>query len=171
MKKLGSSSKAIISQDDEIELPKIKRKFNDLEKNKYLQESFLVLKEYFRKALIKTEQAHTNVKTLLKEISDDKFTATIYVDGDVKSICKIWIGSGVFSGNSILYSEGSSRLSFDNDNSFNGSAYLENNGIELYFKIMNMSFGMVDKNINLEKASANDLGFYYWKQFIQKLNY
>ncbi|MEO8210191.1 MAG: hypothetical protein ABI840_06495, partial [bacterium] len=100
----------------------------------------------------------------MEEVTTNKFVVKIYVDGDIKSVCKIWIGTGFSSNYSILYLESNSNLNFDNDNSYNDSAHIEDNGRKIYFKILNMGYRIVDKNINLEEATGKDLAIYFWKK-------
>ncbi len=169
--KINGSSGSNMDNNDEIEVPRIKRKITDFEKDKFLQESFSILKDYFKKGLIKTEQNHSNVKTQFEEVTTNKFVAKIYVDGDIKLVCKIWIGTGFSSNYSIRYLEGNSRLNYDDENSYNGSAHVEENGREIYLKILDMGFGILDKNINLEEASGKDLSIYFWGKFIQNVSY
>lgn len=169
--KLNPNLQISPSHEDEIELPIIKRKITDFERDNYLKNSFIVVRNYFTKALLKTEENHKNVKTNLEAMNESKFIAKIYVDGNLKTTCKIWIGSGFSSNGSILYLHGSQSFNFGNDCSYNDSVSVKDNGIELYFNISNIGFGIVDKNINLERASAKDVAVYFWKKFIQNLNY
>jgi len=155
---------------DEIELPEIKRKITDFEKDKFLNKSFQEIKDYFTKALSKLEAKEPDINTSLDEITKTKFIAKIYMDGEIKSICKIWLGSGITSGSSISYSEGSRHFDFENDNSINDYANVEDNGKEIFFKISGMGFGRFGEGINMEKASAKELAVYFWKRFIYHIN-
>ncbi len=168
--KLGIKSVSGKHLEEEIVIPKIKRKISDFDKDQFIRESFTTLKDYFKLALNKTESGHDNVKAVFEEVTNNKFLAKIYVDGDMKSICKIWIGSGISSNPSILYYEGNTRLSFDNDNTYNDSASVRDNGEENFFQIMNLGFGIPDKSINVDKATGRDLAVHFWKKFIQNLN-
>ena len=173
LKKLNKGSLTEdISHDnsDEIEIPAIKRKITDFEKDKFLNKSFQEIKDYFYKALETLEAKETGVNTSLDEITKTKFIAKIYINGEIKSICKIWLGSGITSGNSISYSEGSHHFDFENDGSINDYANVEDNGKELFFRISGMGFGSYGKGINMEKASAKDLAAYFWKRFIHNIN-
>ncbi|MBK9334939.1 MAG: hypothetical protein IPM96_21695 [Ignavibacteria bacterium] len=163
IRKLGIKSDISIHQEEDIKIPQIKRKITDFEKDEFIQESFITLKNYFKQALKKTEAGHNNVRSSLEELTNSKFVAKIYVDGDLKSVCKIWIDKGYSSNLQIHYFEGDSRSGYNNDNSYNDSAYVEDNGIEIFFRIINMGFGIIDKNVDLNKASSKDLGVYFWK--------
>jgi hypothetical protein len=156
--------------NEEIVMPDIKREITDFEKDKFIKESFIIIKDYFTKALKKLEAQESGINTSLDEITQTKFIAKIYMNGNIKSICKIWIGSGITSGNSISYSEGSHHFDFENDGSINDYANVEDNGKGLFFRISGMGFGSYGKGINMEKASAKELAAYFWKRFIDNVN-
>lgn len=155
---------------EEIELPKFKRKITDFEKDKFLNKSFQEIKDYFTRALKTLEAKESNTNTSLDEITKTKFIAKIYVNGEIKSICKIWIGSGITSGSSISYSEGSRHFDYENDGSINDYANAEDDGKEIFFRISGMGFGRFGEGINMERASANELAVYFWKRFIHNIN-
>lgn len=161
-----------ISHDnsDEIELPDIKRKITDFEKDKFLSKSYQEIKDYFNKALNKIAAKEADINTSLDEKTNTKFIAKIYIGGEIKSICKIWLGSGITSGSSISYSEGSRNFDFENDNSINDYANAEDDGKEIFFRISGMGFGSFSEGINMENASANELAKYFWKRFIHNIN-
>jgi len=166
----GAEIVKTIDYRDEIELPEIKRKITDFEKDKFLNISFQEIKDYFTIALSKLDAKEPDINTSLDEITKTKFIAKIYMDGEIKSICKIWLGSGITSDNSISYSEGSRHFDFENDNSINDYANVEDNGKEIFFKISGMGFGRFGEGINMEKASAKELAAYFWKRFINHIN-
>lgn len=155
---------------EEIVMPDIKRKISDFEKDKFLKGSFVIIKDYFTKALKQLEAQESGINTSLDEITATKFIAKIYMNGDIKSICKIWIGSGITSGNSISYSEGSHHFDFENDGSINDYANVDDDGKELFFRISGMCFGRFGDGINMEQASAKELAVYLWKRFIHNIN-
>lgn len=158
------------SDDNEIEIVQVKRKITDLEKHEFLQKSFIFLKDYFKKGLTKLEKSNSNVKTQFEEITSQKFVAKIFVDGDLNSMCKIWMSSGSSFGGDIGYVESTNGLDVSNDNTYNDSAYLKEDGKDIFFEISAMSFGMIDSSINTQKASSKDLSIYLWKRFLKNIN-
>jgi len=173
LKKLNKESLTEdISHDnsDEIELPTIKRKITDFEKDKFLNKSFQEIKDYFYKALKTLEGKETGVNTSLDKITKTKFISKVYVNGEIKSICKIWLGSGITSGSSVSYSEGSRHFDFENDSSINDYANVEDDGKEIFFRISGIGSGRYSDGINIEKASAKELAAYLWKRFINNIN-
>lgn len=168
--KLGKKKENInsISDEDDIELPKIKKRFTDLDRSKFLKASFKTIREYFDKALRKLNSNEENVETELEIISDTKFVSKIYIHGDLKNSCKLWVDSGSFTRNSISYFEGT-NLEIYKDGALNDYATIEDDGSELFFKISGMSY-INDYTVNKEKASAKEVAKYFWKRFIQHVN-
>lgn len=176
LKKL--SKPAVIKQkkeedDDEIYIPKIRREITDLEKRKFLKSSFAEVKAFFEKALTKLEASHSNVEVELDSLNSSKFTSAIYVEGQLKIQCKIWIGGSFGANNSISYLEGNRNLDIANDNSLNDSATVNDNGHEMYFEILGMMFGHLEgtENLNLKHASSKEVAKYYWARFTNHLEY
>lgn len=168
--KLKKDMIRIPKDNEEIELPTIKRKFTDIEKEKYIQESYSEIAQYFRRGLAKLEKTDNRVQTYFGDVTNKKFFVKVYLDGNLKSVCKIWIGYGFSSNGTIGYLESNSVLDNHEDNSYNDYASLEDNGLEMYFRISMISFLNNDYEIDRNKASARDLAIYFWKKFIKNLN-
>ncbi len=179
LKKLDKKSPPEIIIEDEdlhdISLPKIKRTITDLEKKKFLKASFTEIMDYFDKGLTKLKTINPHIETDFDKKSDSKFVASIYVEGQLKVQCKIWIETSMFGrGLSIAYSEGSFGLDTSNDNVLNDSARIVDDGLEIYFDVLGMVFGFNfegSENINLKHASSIDVAKYYWGRFIMNLSY
>ena len=99
----------------DIPMPTIKRGFTDLDRRKFIKESFSIINSYFKEALLKLESHYKGIQTDISDIHSEKFVCTIYINGNQAKTCKIWMGG--FSQNSIAYLEGS--LITDQDNSYN----------------------------------------------------
>ena len=160
---------------DDILLPKIKRTITDLEKKQFLKTSFSEIMNYFDKGLTKLKAANTHIETDLDKKSESKFVASIYVEGNLKSQCKIWIDGSIYgSSYSISYLEGIRGIDANNDSTLNDRARIEENGIEMFFDILAMSFfGSFEgaEKIDLKHASALDVSKYFWGRFILNLNH
>lgn len=158
--------------DENIIVPKIKRTITDLEKKKFLIASFQQLQAFFEKGLKKLEKTNNHISTELETINTSKFIATIYVEGELRSQCKLWIG-GTFGQNSISFAQSSRALDIQNDYSMNDSATVADDGMEIYFEILGMMFGMVSslENINLKHASPQEVARYFWGRVINNLDY
>lgn len=151
--------------DYEIPLPKIQKKYTQMEKDKFLKSSFAILQEYFQKALSRLQDQCNDIATDYAEIHNYKFVCTIYLHGDVSNKCKIWIG-GPHSDDSIAYYEGT--FNFDNDSSISDWLSVCDDETDLGLKVSGMSWSMQGNNkdhaLPPEKAAE-----YLWLRFTEHL--
>ena len=140
---------------------RIKKKFTDLDKDKFLADAFEYIANYFEGSLIELKARNEEIETDFRRIDANRFIATIYSTGKEISKCNIWFGdrSSLFSG--ILYSSGSFR-----DNSYNESLNVDNDGYTLCLKSMGMR--LYRQNIE-EKMTFEGGAEYYWSIFIEHL--
>lgn len=158
----------------QISVPKVKRKITDLEKKQFLKVSFTEMMEYFKQGLTELKKTNPHVETEFEKHSDSKIVTSVYVEGNLKAQCKIWIETSMLGQSlSILYSTGSWGVDLINDNSFNDKASVVDDGIELFFDILDFSYGLIPnaENIDLKHASPTDVARYLWARFIMNLNY
>ncbi len=171
IKKLGkkTSNKEYILEEKPY-IPKVKRTISDLEKNKFLKSAFNEIKNYFQKGLQELKSSNAHIDIDIDENSTTKFFASVYVEGNLKSKCKIWIGGLLGNDNSISYAEGVRGW---DDNSLNDSATVKNYGYEIFFDILGMVSGHLEgiNRIDLKHASKTDLAMYYWARFINYLRF
>lgn len=160
----SSSSKQATVATFNIPLPKIKRVFTQLDKDRFLKEAFTLMVEFFRKGVEALSQMGNSIDAEFTEVGPLKFTAKVYRSGQVASQCKIWVGGGHSSG-SIYYSE--SFHDIHSDNSYNDWLAVEDDGFALYFKASNMGFhrdDLSDKPLDRQLAAH-----YLWQRFIGPL--
>jgi len=100
----------------DIPIPKIPKNFSQIDKDRFVRNTFDIIKKYFKKALDKLKEQYPNLDSDLVEINNFKFVCSIYQNGDLLNKCKIWIG-GPLSEDTIAYCEGS--VNYENDSSFN----------------------------------------------------
>jgi hypothetical protein len=150
--------------EEDIPMPRIRKKFTQQEKDQLIKDTFSTIEAYFQRALLRIEQRYSQVKTDFTEIHATKFIAKIYVQGETKCQCKIWIG-GLFSADSIAYSE--NRVNIDSDNAFNELVSVEDDGFEtrLRFSMGVMTPGPKVFHNPSEAAEA------LWKRFVTPLEY
>ena len=173
LKKLGVDNNSEIlnndnnDDDDDIFLPNIPRTISDLEKKKFLKSSFIEIRNFFQNALIKLKKANKFIETDFEEVTSSKFAASVYVEKQLKAQCKIWIGGMWGVENSISFAEGTRNLNLNNDHSLNDSATITDDGKEIYFEILGMSFGHLEgiEGVNLKHAYPKDVAKYYWARF------
>lgn len=142
---------------------RLRRKFDDHEKDGFLEDSYEYMARYFEGSLAELEKRNPQIKTRFKRVDATTFSASIYESGQRVAECSIWYGSGGF-GSGINYSNqadvGRGR------NSYNESLSIADNGISLQLKPLGMQFS---GNARGEAFSQQGAAEYYWSIFIQRL--
>ncbi|MDP1545475.1 MAG: TIR domain-containing protein [Anaerolineales bacterium] len=170
----GKSTESTLSQDVQsatqesayasfgsIPMPKRKKTFTQLEKDRFARESFQYIKKYFKQGLQQLERDNTDIQTDIEDMTSLQFISKIYVRGDIKAQCSIWLGDN-FGPNSICYNEGVNRLG---TSSINESIGVEDNGEELRLHVG--FFGMHEERMATQQQAAEHL----WKRFIAHLEH
>jgi TIR domain-containing protein len=103
----GAIPDSLVSVRQQVHIPKLKKRFTDIDKDRFLKLSFDTMKSYFKDALSQLESHYPEIKTDFTEVHNLKFMCKVYMHGDIKQQCKIWIG-GLFDQDSIAYSAGES---------------------------------------------------------------
>jgi hypothetical protein len=149
----------------EIPLPKIQKKYTQMEKDKFLKSTFPILQDYFQKALSSLQDQYKDIATDYTEIHNYKFICTVYLHGDISNKCKIWIG-GLYSEDTIAYYDGT--FDFDNDSPKSDWLSVCDDETDLGLKASGMSWSMQgnnkDNSLSPEKASE-----YLWLRFTENL--
>jgi hypothetical protein len=147
-----------------IPLPIIPKVFTQLEKDKFLKQTFTVIRGYFSSALTALEQ-HSNIyQTDLSDIHNFKFICKIYVQGELAEQCKIWTTGSKFD--SIAYCKG--NYFENNDNSLNESFSVVDNGLTLGLKPLGIS--MLLSSTSKQFFSQEGAAEYLWRDFTNNLN-
>lgn len=145
-----------------IPFPKLKKDFTQHDKDIFLRDTFSIVKTYFEKALHEVEKAYDEIQTDLMEIHNYKFISTIYVRGEIKSRCKIWLG-GLTGTDAIAYQSG--QFNIESDNSFNDLLSVEDDGQSLGFRAgFFPGYNKSDNLLNPEQVSE-----YLWRRFTDNL--
>jgi class 3 adenylate cyclase len=146
-----------------LPMPRIKRKSTDREKTDFLYQAFGTIRSYLQEALSQLSNSNPDVEFSLRDITSAKYVCEVYLHGERKNGCKVWIGGHQFGGNGISYSEGSFGL--ETDGSINEMLQVEDDGSELYLKsFMGGVYGLAQDKMSPEQAAE-----YLWKRFIKQL--
>jgi len=165
---ISKGDNLVIEESDyNVPIPKIPKEFSQLDKDRFIKDTFDIIKKYFKKALDKLKEQYTNLDSDLVEINNFKFVCSIYQNGSLLNKCKIWIG-GPLSEDSIAYSEGSSG--YENDSSFNDWLTVNDGG----FKLGLIASGF-STNINNDEEgkllSSEEAAKYLWICFTNRLTF
>jgi TIR domain len=139
---------------------RIKRAFTDHEKDRFLDEAFEYIANYFEGSLAELEQRNPDISTRFKRVDSDQFTAAIYSGGALASSCRIWMGGRQTFGG-IAYS--ASERSFGN--SMNESWSVDDEGYSLFLKpLLGAVRGRAEKQLTHEGGAEH-----FWSNLIEPL--
>ena len=89
----------------DIPIPRLKRELTDMEKEDFLYEAIQEIRDYFSRALQSFQNSDERVSTRLRASSDSDFRCQVYIDGNLRKVCRLWV-NGNLGFNGIAYSEG-----------------------------------------------------------------
>lgn len=133
--------------------------FTDYQKSQFIREAFRNIEEYFKTGLQQLKASNSRIDIDFVRVSEVKFSATFYVDGELTNSCVLWLGS-TFRDKQISYREGRS-IDYQNDGSMNDWLYVEADEREIFLR---GGFGArIDDRLTPREAAE-----YLWKRFISK---
>jgi hypothetical protein len=158
----GKSSATSTALGIHIPLPKITKKFTQRDKDLFLRNAFSIIKQYFQEALQRLSESYKEVETDFLEIHNYKFVATIYVRGETKSRCKIWIG-GMSSSDCVAYQAG--QFTLDGDNAYNDLLSVANDKQTLGFRPLGFGYSAYNSKVLTAETGAE----YLWIKFTESI--
>jgi len=159
---VNKPSKNQISQKARSSNLRIKRNFDDHEKDEFLENSYEYVARYFEGSLEELTNRHKHIKTRFKRLTGTSFTAFIYDNGKRAAECTIFYGGESFFSKGIAYSSSGDGA----ERSMNESLSVEDDGYTLYLK--SLGIGMMGRNQD-EHLSQQGAAEYYWSIFIRPL--
>lgn len=141
---------------------RVRQEFTDRQRHKFLDEAFEFITQYFEGSLAELEARNSDVETSFKRVDANRFEAAVYMSGQERSRCGIWLGDGTFISKGILFS----HSGLGGGNSYNESLSIEDDGFSLFLKPMGIArMGQGgDKQLTAEGAAE-----FYWGLFIERL--
>jgi hypothetical protein len=140
---------------------RIKRSFDDHERDAFLEDTYEYIARFFDGSLSELQARNPGIKTRFKRIDAMSFTASIYQEGKRLSECSVWHGGERFGSNSIRYSNSADG----NRSSFNESLSVAEDGYTLSLKPLGLqAFGR--ENGTLTQQGSAEL---YWSLLIRPL--
>lgn len=151
-------------------MPRLKGAITDLDRARFLKQSFDVIRQYFREGVEELGK-HPAVDAEFTEISAIAFTAEVFINGKKAARCKVWFGETSFA-NKICYYE--SDDNFGNAyNAINDALGIADDGYELKLSaLMKTGFSRAEavKKMDLDKLSPEEAAEYLWQRFISKFS-
>lgn len=142
---------------------RIKRKFDDHERDEFLEDSYEYIARYFEGSLQELSERNSQIKTRFKRLSETSYAAYIYDSGERVAQCSVrYGGESSFSTRGIAYSHSGEIQT----NSYNESLNVVDDGYTLLLKPLGMQvFG----DRREEALSQQGAAEYYWSLFIRAL--
>lgn len=148
-----------------VPMPRIKRKPTDKQRTDFLYHAFAVIKSYLEEALKQLSTSQPDIETTFRSVTNSKFVCEIYLNGELRGRCKIWIGGLSILNDSLNYAEG--RFNIETDNSYNESLCVEDDGFEMFLKpLMGSIYGNSQDRLTPQQAAE-----YLWERLTQPLQY
>lgn len=139
---------------------RVRKDFTDRDKENFMTEAFEYMAKYFDGSLTELEKRNAEIETNYRRIDANKFTSVIYKNGAEVSRATIKLNANLGYRSGITYSTS------DQDNSYNESMSVEDDGHMMTLKALGMSFHnrMEKEELTLEGAAE-----YYWHMLISSL--
>lgn len=141
---------------------RIKKQFTDHEKDRFLDEAFEYIANYFEESLAELEKRNPEIETRFRRIDSNHLTAAVYVNGARVSGCRIWMGGSHSFVGGIAYSASEDG----GDNSFNESLRVADDGYSLFLNPL--GFAMRGRT-NQEQLTNEGGAEYLWSMLIDPL--
>ena len=160
--KLNLRPKTDMLKADRSSNLRIKRKFDDHERDEFLEDSYEYIARYFEGSLQELSNRNPQIKTRFKRLSETSFAAFIYDSGERVAECSVYYGEGSFGSPGIAYSHSSDVQR----NGFNESLSVVDNGYTLQLKPLGLQIFDDRRENPLSQQGAAE---YYWSLFIRSL--
>ncbi len=159
---LNDSAKNQTVQETRSSNLRIKRKFDDHEKDEFLENSYEYMARYFEGSLQELTDRNKHIKTRFKRLTGTSFTAFIYDNGQRIAETTIFYGGESYISKGISYSNSGDG----HQQSINESLNVEGDGYTLYLKPLGMQMFGNHRDGPLSQQGAAE---YYWSLFIKPL--
>lgn len=144
----------------------IRKEFNDHDRDQFLLDSFEFIQRFFENSLAELEQRNPAAKTRYRAVDANRFTAEIYLNGEMVTSCTVGIPEHRAAGrHSITYSSGIQG----NTGSFGDAVTVTDDERALGFSAMNLGFFDQSRRHQGEILSEEGAAEYLWSRLIQPL--
>jgi len=137
------------------------QKFDDHEKDEFLEDSYEYIARYFDGSLQELSERNLHIKVRFKRLSETSFASYIYDNGERVAQCAIWYGQSHFGSQGIVYSN-----SVEVGHSYNESLRVIDDGYTLQLESQGFHRGMHNYDNALSKQGAAE---YLWSILVSPL--
>ncbi|MCU7805734.1 MAG: toll/interleukin-1 receptor domain-containing protein [Candidatus Thiodiazotropha sp. (ex Lucinoma borealis)] len=140
---------------------RIPKTFTDQEKDQFLDKAFEFIAIFFENSLAELKSRNRGLDVRYERRSANRFTATVYQDGNSVAECTIWRDNQHGFGNGVAYVQGRSDIS----NSYNELLSVDDDGY-IQFLHPTMMFRGTDRETQMSNQGASE---YLWGMLIGNL--
>jgi hypothetical protein len=141
---------------------RIRKSFTDRERDGFVDDAYSYITKFFENSLAELASRNPGVEHRFKMIGDSAFTATLYVAGEKRSACRVWLPGRDAFGGDIAYSASDALTG----GGMNESLHAESDGYKLGLKPMGL---LVMGNRSNELLTPHGAAEYLWADFISRL--
>ena len=146
-------------------MPRLKRSFSDLEKNKFLKGSFEQIVSFIGSFASETKNEYPSFEYEVENITTRKVLFTLYNNGSILTNLKIWIR--VEMGREEIWMLHGAHIDVSEDKSTNEIISVEEHGGELKLN----SMGMLAFTHSVDFMSPQETAEYIWKAVCSEFSY
>lgn len=138
---------------------RIRKSFTDRDKDKFLENAFEFIAKFFEGSLDEIAKRNPGIEGNFRRVDANRFTAVVYLSGQVSSRCRISCGGRRSFMSGITYSMSDSL----DENSYNEQLSVEDDGYTLSLRPLGMMMH------SKELLSVEGAAEFYWDTFIKPL--
>jgi TIR domain len=145
-------------------IPALRASHTDLDKRKFIRESFTAIAGYFERGLAAMAEQNKGVDYEFTRESASGFAAEIFVSGKSRCRCRVWVDSQL--GEGIAYYEGNDWGG--RSNAFNEmlSVSEDEGNLVLSAQMSSVAFGRVGEGLDLNRLNSVQAADYLWRRLM-----
>jgi hypothetical protein len=144
---------------------RVKQEFSDLDKSRFLSETFEFIARYFEGSLAELEKRNADIQTEFRRVDAVSFSAVLYRNGKRVSACGLRLNGAAALGTGITYSQDASRT---DGQSFNERMSVEADDQSLFLRSMGMASMFSGRN-EPEKLSQEGAAEVFWGMLVRPI--
>lgn len=139
---------------------RIKRRFTDRDRDRFVEESFDFIASFFESSLGALQHQNDRIETNFRRVDRNRFESAIYVDGEKECSCRVWMDRGHLG--DIAYASGDSGPG----NTYNETLSAVDDGYSQLLRTLGLRlFGSSDRKDLTQQEAAE----YLWAMLIERL--
>jgi hypothetical protein len=135
----------------------------ELQIRKFVKDGFATIRECFVSNLDAAARENGRIDTDFTDVTGTEFRAELFVDGESKCVCRVFLGQ-MFGPNTICYGQWRSS-----GNSASEILSPAKDGSLAFSAMMSMGFTQFERDVDVKRMTADQAADYFWSRFIAPL--